>query len=85
MLRTVLPTDVALLRSLATLEASCTQGDLLDGIVVGLSVLSDAVHTAKYERRMFVLTNAECPMNESDQLPEIVERFKALSCKLDVV
>ncbi len=80
-------TDVALLRLLSTVTAGSAEADLLDAVVVALSVLQRTTTGTKqkYERRIFLVTDGAGRVADTEQLDSIVDLFAQLDCKLDVM
>ena len=80
--RAVGPPDLSLLRTISNVKPSTAEADVLDALIVALTLLKDRL---KCERRIFLLTDGSSKTFDTEQFDDIVGMFGQLDCKLDVM
>ncbi|KAH6583540.1 hypothetical protein BASA50_001465 [Batrachochytrium salamandrivorans] len=66
------------------IESSCTQGDVMDGIILGLHLLETFCRHLKYDRQMLVCANASNPL-ETDGFEQVLMTANAMRLNFQLV
>lgn len=61
------------------------KGDWIDGLLVGFDMIYTKVGEKKYTKRIFLITDGENEVNESDQLEPIIDQFLRSETSLNVI
>eukprot|EP01114_Cavostelium_apophysatum_P020328 TRINITY_DN6786_c0_g1_i1.p1 TRINITY_DN6786_c0_g1~~TRINITY_DN6786_c0_g1_i1.p1 ORF type:complete len:724 (+),score=198.04 TRINITY_DN6786_c0_g1_i1:75-2246(+) len=83
MLHDITPPTVDMLKSLEQLEPQRAEGDIIDGLIVGMDMLNRH-EGKKFERRIFLVTDAGSSINAED-LPTVVDHFNKMGSKLNII
>ena len=59
-------------------------GDCLDALVVGTDMMEAHIGTKKYDRKIFILTDADSPIND-DGLDEIIRHIQKCNASIDII
>lgn len=79
------PAELSLIKYLQ--EETCIgnrQGDCLDALVVGADLLINFCGTKKYEKKIYIFTDADSPIN-TEGLSEIIEQIKQSEAVIDIM
>eukprot|EP00698_Gefionella_okellyi_P013382 TRINITY_DN3657_c0_g1_i2.p1 TRINITY_DN3657_c0_g1~~TRINITY_DN3657_c0_g1_i2.p1 ORF type:complete len:501 (-),score=150.16 TRINITY_DN3657_c0_g1_i2:982-2433(-) len=77
--------DLNFLRKLDKITPGNKDADFVDALVVSLDMLFHKTAGKKYDRRVYLLTDAGSNINGQDDLPVIVSRMKELETKLNII
>ena len=80
--------DVPTLDSLlliSALETSTVVGDILDAIVVAITMIEKKIGKKKYKKRLFILTDGNCLTNSPDQLQDIIDQLNVQDIRVNII
>ena len=63
---------------LSAIETSTKKADLLDSIVVAITMIENKIGKKKYKKRLFILTDGNCTVDSSDQLQDIIDQINII-------
>ncbi|GAM18435.1 hypothetical protein SAMD00019534_016100 [Acytostelium subglobosum LB1] len=72
------------LKYLENLSPGESRGDLIDALIVAMDMLINKTEKKKYQKRIFLVTNANDPINKED-LSTLQEQFKKIDVKLNII
>eukprot|EP00026_Physarum_polycephalum_P002636 Phypoly_transcript_02644.p1 GENE.Phypoly_transcript_02644~~Phypoly_transcript_02644.p1 ORF type:complete len:733 (-),score=115.46 Phypoly_transcript_02644:534-2660(-) len=76
--------DLDLLRFIEQIGPSEYTGDLSDALIVAMDMLNKKTMKKRYQRRVFLVTDAKSPVNQSDW-DKIVDFFKKMEAHLNII
>lgn len=68
-----------------TLTPTNATGDLLDSVVVAVSMISNRVGKKKYKKRLFIITDGNCSTNSADQLQDIIDQINLQDIRVNII
>ncbi|KAF2069356.1 hypothetical protein CYY_009327 [Polysphondylium violaceum] len=72
------------LKYLENLSPGESKGDVIDALIVGMDMLIHKTEKKKYQKRIFLVTNAKDPIN-TDDLSIVKDQFKKIEAKLNII
>eukprot|EP01132_Coremiostelium_polycephalum_P004803 gene4803-5989_t len=72
------------LKFLENLTPGNARGDVIDALIVGMDMLIHKTDKKKYQKRIFLVTNAKDPIN-TDDMTIVKEQFKKIDVKLNII
>eukprot|EP01133_Synstelium_polycarpum_P006600 gene6600-7664_t len=75
---------VETLNFLENLPPGESNGDVIDSLIVAMDMLIQKTEKKKYQKRIFLVTNANGSINKDD-LPVLKEQFKKIDVKLNII
>ncbi|KYQ93240.1 ATP-dependent DNA helicase [Tieghemostelium lacteum] len=72
------------LKFLDNLGPGQSRGDIIDALIVGMDMLIQKTDSKKYQKRIFLVTNAQDPINRDD-LKIVKDQFKKIEAKLNII
>lgn len=82
--REIMGADIDLLRYISTITPEGADGDFIDALIVGMDLLIRKTAGKRYEKRIFLVTDAGCPVNQDD-LDVVCEQFLKIDARLNVI
>ena len=70
---------------LSAVEPSTTKADILDSIVVAVSMIEAKIGSKKYKKRLFILTDGNCLCNSVDQLQDIIDQINIQDIRINII
>lgn len=70
---------------LSAIETSSKKADLLDSIVVAITMIETKIGKKKYKKRLFILTDGNCTVDNSDQLQDIIDQINIQEIRVNVI
>eukprot|EP01104_Vermistella_antarctica_P009440 TRINITY_DN242_c2_g1_i1.p1 TRINITY_DN242_c2_g1~~TRINITY_DN242_c2_g1_i1.p1 ORF type:complete len:766 (-),score=263.58 TRINITY_DN242_c2_g1_i1:75-2372(-) len=83
-LQGIQPPDIGSVRELEGVEPEGVAGDFVDAIIVAMDMLIHHTSGKKYEKRVFLITDAGCAVNQAD-FSIVLDKFKEMECSLNVL
>ncbi|ELR21345.1 ATPdependent DNA helicase [Acanthamoeba castellanii str. Neff] len=80
--REIMGADIDLLRYISTITPE--GADVIDALIVGMDLLIRKTAGKRYEKRIFLVTDAGCPVNQDD-LDVVCEQFLKIDARLNVI
>lgn len=76
--------DLEMIRFIDQINPEGAQGDFIDALIVALDMIIDTTGTRKFQKRIFLLTDAGCPAN-ADDVDAVAKEFRNRGAKLNVI
>jgi len=77
--------SVDLLRNISGISTCNQAGDLIEGLIVALDMIRARTQNKKYNRKIYLITDGENPVEGSEDLPAVVDMMKGLDVQLVVM
>lgn len=69
----------------SSLEPSRVSADILDSIVVAITLIDTKIGKKKYKKRLFILTDGNCLIKSPDQLQDIIDQINIIDIKVNII
>lgn len=76
--------DIELLRLIEDIHPEGASGDVIDALIVGLDLLNKKTRDRRYQRRLFLVTDAGCAINTED-LDLVLTEMNSQNVRFNVV
>ncbi|EGC29713.1 hypothetical protein DICPUDRAFT_158675 [Dictyostelium purpureum] len=76
--------SIETLKYLENLGPGESKGDVIDSLIVAMDMLIKRTENKKYQKRIFLVTNAKDPIN-TDDLTIVKDQFKKIDVKLNII
>jgi ATP-dependent DNA helicase 2 subunit 2 len=82
--RDIAPPDLDLLKTIESIAPEGEEGDFIDALIVGMDLLIHNTAGRKFEKRIFLVTDAGCSVN-NDDLEIVIDQFEKMQARLNVI